>query len=455
MTTSTITEDLPREGQKLENSPVEFNKLIERVKTKQITVGVIGLGYVGLPLSLVFSASAVNCIGFDINDEIVAKIQSGKSHLDHMSNNQLEEVLGKNLFAATTDLERIRECDALIICVPTPLNEHLEPDLSYIEKTCVSIAPYLKPHALVCLESTTWPGTTEQIVIPLLEKHGLLKMGSDLYVAFSPEREDPGNKSYSTKTIPKLVGGCDEKSLTLAKEVYSLCIDHVVPLSHAKIAEASKLFENVFRSVNIALVNELKVIFDKMGIDVWEVINAAATKPFGFMPFYPGPGLGGHCIPIDPYYLTWKAREFGISTRFIELSGEINRSMPDWVVGKIQDTLNNFEKPLKGSKILILGLAYKPNVGDLRESPSLKLISLLERKGAIVDYYDPYIPELHKTREYPELAGHQSQKPSSKFDCFVLSTAHDEFSAEEILSLGKPIIDTRNFFPDHALVYKA
>ena len=312
-----------------------YSVLLDRIKNKQATVGVIGLGYVGLPLSLVFAEAGVKTLGFDIEIEKIENIHSGKSYFDHIEDKRIQETVEKQKFSATVDFKRAGECDVLLICVPTPLTSHLEPDLTYVEKTCTSIAPYLKPHTLVCLESTTWPGTTEEVVGPLLEKCGLLKRGKDLYLAFSPEREDPGNADYGTKNISKLVGGSDAKSLELAVMLYSLSINKVIPLSSTRVAEAAKLLENIFRSVNIAMVNELKVVFDKMGINIWEVIQGAATKPFGFMPFWPGPGLGGHCIPIDPFYLTWKAKEFGINTRFIELAGEINRAMPSWVVGAI------------------------------------------------------------------------------------------------------------------------
>ncbi len=428
---------------------------LERIRTRQITVGVIGLGYVGLPLSLVFAEAGVKTVGFDIDESKIRAIANKKSYFRHISDERLDGPVGKKMFSATARFERVAECDALIICVPTPLTHHLEPDLRYIRETCEAIAPYLRPHTLVSLESTTWPGTTVEIVQPILERLGNVKVGRDLYLCFSPEREDPGNPSYGTRTIPKLVGGVDKKSLELAHALYALAITEVVPLSSTQVAESAKLFENIFRCVNIALVNELKVIFDKMGIDVWEVIKAAETKPFGFMPFWPGPGLGGHCIPIDPFYLTWKAKESGVSTRFIELAGEINRSMPKWVIEKVQDCLNTFSKPVRGSRILILGLAYKPNIDDLRESPSLELITLLEQKGAIVDYHDPLIPEIPRTREHADLAGRKSHEPSAKYDCFILATDHKCFSPEKFLAVGVPIVDTRNMLPKHKLVFAA
>ncbi len=320
---------------------------IDRIKAKEVTVGIIGLGYVGFPLALVFAEAGVKVIGFDIDENKVKAIAEGKSYIRHINHSRLQEVRKNHRFSATGNYQHAAECDALIICVPTPLDHHLEPDLKFIVQTAEAIAPHLQPHTLVSLESTTWPGTTEEVVLPILEAHGRVKLGKDLYLCFSPEREDPGNKSYGTKNIPKLVGGADPQSLEMAIALYSLAIEHVIPLSSTRVAETAKLFENIFRSVNIALVNELKIICEPMGIDVWEVIHAAGTKPFGFMPFWPGPGLGGHCIPIDPFYLTWKAKEYGVRTRFIELAGEINRAMPRYVVGKVQDCLNSYSKALK------------------------------------------------------------------------------------------------------------
>lgn len=420
---------------------------LDRIKNKNITVGIVGLGYVGLPLSFVFAEADVNVIGFDIDESKIASIHACRSYIKHIDHGRLEAVVKKGTFTATNDFSQIALCDAVIICVPTPLDHHLEPDLSYIIHTTEAMAPYIQPHTLVSLESTTWPGTTEEVVQPILEAKGKTQLGKDLYLCFSPEREDPGNKNYNTKTIPKLVGGANKESLELAVALYALAIDHVVPLSSTRVAESAKLFENIFRSVNIALVNELKVICEPMGIDVWEVIKAAGTKPFGFMSFWPGPGLGGHCIPIDPYYLTWKAKEFNVRTRFIELAGEINRSMPNYVVTKVQDCLNDEGKPLKGARILILGLSYKADIDDMRESPSLELIHLLERKGAQVDYHDPYIPKIGESREYKDLAGRTSQPLSNKYDCFLISTVHSCFKADEILSHHVPVVDTRNFIP--------
>lgn len=428
---------------------------LERIQQKKVTVGIVGLGYVGFPLSLVFAEAGVRVIGFDIDPNKIASISKGESYIHHINHGRLKKVRDFNLFSATSDYKEVELCDAIIICVPTPLDHHLEPDLRYIVETSEAIAPHLQPHTLVSLESTTWPGTTEEVVQPILEAKGTLKLGENLYLCFSPEREDPGNKNFGTKNIPKLVGGANPKSLELACALYHLAIDKVVSLSSTRVAETAKLFENIFRSINIALVNEMKIICEPMNIDVWEVIKAAGTKPFGFMPFWPGPGLGGHCIPIDPFYLTWKAKEYGIRTRFIELAGEINRSMPHYVISKVQDCLNTFGKPVKGSRILILGLAYKSDVDDMRESPSLELIHLLEKKGASVDYHDPFFEEIGMTREYRHLAGRKHQPLSSQYDCFILATKHSSFSAEEILSHNVPIIDTRNFFPKSEKVFQA
>lgn len=428
---------------------------LEKIHQRSVIVGIVGLGYVGLPLSLVFAEAGIQVIGFDIDMGKIDAINEGRSYIKHLNHGRVGDAVGTGKFHATNNFSHIDRCDAVLICVPTPIDHHLEPDLKYIISTAESIAPHLSPHTLVSLESTTWPGTTEEVLLPILEKSGRVKLGETLYLAFSPEREDPGNKAYNTQNIPKLVGGTNEDSLNIAVALYRLAIEKVVPLSSTRSAETAKLFENIFRSVNIALVNELKIICDHMGIDVWEVIRAAATKPFGFMPFWPGPGLGGHCIPVDPFYLTWKAKEFGVHTRFIELAGEINRSMPRYVIDKVQDCLNDHGKPLKGSRILLLGLAYKSDVDDMRESPSLELIRRLEQKGAIVNYHDSYLPEICMTREYPELAGRKSSEISDQYDCIVLATAHSTLSKESVLSLGIPIVDTRNFFPKSKLVYPA
>lgn len=426
---------------------------LSKIKKKQVTVGVIGLGYVGLPLSLAFAEAGINVVGFDIDHEKIEALKKGKSYIRYIPGKQIKAV--SKSFSVTDNFIRVNECDAVIICVPTPLTTHLEPDLGFIRQTCETIAPHIKPHTLVVLESTTYPGTTDEVVRPLLETKGSCKVGVDLYLAFSPEREDPGNPNYGTKTIPKLVGGANAESLELAAALYATAVQEIVPLRSTQVAEAAKILENVFRSVNIAMVNELKIIFDRMGIDVWEVIEAAGTKPFGYMPFFPGPGLGGHCIPIDPFYLTWKAKEYGISTRFIELAGEINRAMPQFVIGKVQDCLNDFGKPVKGAKILILGLTYKPGVADIRESPSLELMTLLEAKGAKVDFTDPLVEEIPSTRQYGPLMGRKSVDPTSKYDCFILSTAHKQFDVDDLVKLKVPVVDTRHHFPNHDLVFRA
>lgn len=422
------------------------------IADRRAVIGVIGLGYVGLPLALTFAESGFAVRGFDTDPAKLPKLAAGVSYFRHIPD---ARIAAAHSFSATGNLALIAHCDAVIICVPTPLDDHLQPDLRFIEDTCRNIAPFLREGALVVLESTTWPGTTVEIVKPLIEAGSGKLVGKGLHLAFSPEREDPGNVSFSTRTIPKLVGGVDELSRELAVALYATAIDQVVPVSSTQVAEMAKLFENIFRGVNIALVNELKMMLDPMGIDVWEVIRAAATKPFGFMPFQPGPGLGGHCIPLDPFYFAWKAKEFGLNARFIELAGEINRSMPAWVVGKIQDCLNEYGKALKGSRVLLLGLAYKPNVDDMRESPALTLLKLLEQKGAAVAYHDPHIPVLPPSRDHGDIAGRISQPLSSQYDCFVVVTAHGDFVAEEILRHAVPVIDTRHLLPAGPLVFRA
>jgi len=431
--------------------PISF----ENIRDKSVTVGVIGMGYVGLPLSLAFTEAGVNVIGFDVDTGKIEKLNRGESYFKHFNGDRVSKAIESGKLRATDDFSMVDKCGAVLICVPTPLDQHLEPDLRYVTETCHTIAPHLRPETLVSLESTTWPGTTEEVIKKILEEETPLRCGKDLYLAYSPEREDPGNKSFNTQTIPKLVGGVDEESGKLAAALYELAVTKVVTVSGARVAEAAKLFENIFRSVNIALVNELKIICEPMGLNACEVIEAAATKPFGFMPFWPGPGLGGHCIPIDPFYLTWKAKEFGISTKFIELAGEINRSMPHYVTGKVQDCLNEQGKALKGAKILILGLAYKSDIDDMRESPSLELIRLLEEKGAQVDYHDPHIPKIGPTREYSDLEGRESQPIGGSYDCLLFATKHSCFDAEEIAALNVPTVDTRNFLPEKPHIYRA
>jgi UDP-N-acetyl-D-glucosamine dehydrogenase len=431
------------------------NEIIQKITKKDFVVGVIGMGYVGLPIVLCFIEKGFRSIGFDIDSHKVDSLNQGKSYIMHIPSERINKAVSSKLFGATTDFKKIEECDAILIAVPTPLNKKREPEMEYIIKTCEAIAPHLKKGQLVVLESTTYPGTTVEVMIPILEKSGL-KADQDFYVAFSPEREDPNNPNFTTETIPKVVGATSPEGLEIADLVYKQIVVRTVPVSSTQVAEATKLMENIFRSVNIALVNELKVTFMKMGIDIWEVIDAAKTKPFGYMPFYPGPGLGGHCIPIDPFYLTWKAREYGVNTRFIELAGEINTSMPDFVVQRAMEVLNESGKPLKGSKILILGLAYKANVDDDRESPSYFLMEKLEAKGAIVDYNDPFVPVIKPTREHPHYIGKKSVPITGKYDLILISTAHDEYKKLDLMSLNVPILDTRNLIGEkHPLVHKA
>jgi UDP-N-acetyl-D-glucosamine dehydrogenase len=417
--------------------------LLQKLDNKSFVVGVIGLGYVGLPLLHCFVEKGFRSIGFDIDSSKVDSLAKGKSYIKHISSERIQHAVASGRFNVTSDFSRLKECDAILIAVPTPLNKNREPDMSFIVATCEAIARHIRKGQLVVLESTTYPGTTEEVMVPILEKSGL-KVDQDFYVAFSPEREDPNNLNYTTETIPKVVGSTSPDGLAVADLLYKQIVVRTVPVSSVKVAEATKLMENIFRSVNIALVNELKVTFMKMGIDVWEVVEAAKTKPFGFMPFYPGPGLGGHCIPIDPFYLTWKAREYGVTTKFIELAGEINTAMPDFVVSRVMEALNDAGKPLKGAKILMLGLAYKANVDDDRESPSYHLMEKLEEKGALVSYNDPYIPVIRHTREFPKFAGRKSAEISNAFDLILVATAHGEYRKINFEQFTVPVVDTRN-----------
>ncbi|HBR18929.1 MAG: UDP-N-acetyl-D-glucosamine dehydrogenase [Planctomycetes bacterium GWC2_45_44] len=408
-------------------------------------VGIVGMGYVGLPLAREFIIRGAKVIGFDINEKNVKRLNAGQSPLKHIPSSDIADMVKSGRFVTTTNMTLMSKPDALIICVPTPLTENREPDMTYIVITCETIAKYLRKGQLVSLESTTYPGTTREVMKPILEKSGL-KAGKDFYMAFSPEREDPGNKNFRTATIPKVVGGYDKKSLAVALDIYKYAIDKTVPVSSCDVAEAAKILENTYRCVNIAMVNELKQLFDRMGIDVWEVINAAGTKPFGFQKFYPGPGLGGHCIPIDPFYLTWRARQFGMQTKFIELAGEINTAMPHYVVQRTLEAMNDRKKSLKGSKVLVLGLAYKKDIDDVRESPSLELIELLRDKGAAVDFNDPYISETHKQRKY-DLK--MKSKPLSvamlkKYDAVVIATDHSCYDYKWIVKNSKLVVDSRN-----------
>jgi UDP-N-acetyl-D-glucosamine dehydrogenase len=419
--------------------------LKQKIDQKQAKVGVIGLGYVGLPLLIEFVQGGFTCIGFDIDEKKVSFLQKKKSYIKHISEQKISELIGSGRFEATVDFSRIPEVDCIIVAVPTPLDKHQQPDLSYILNTSESISRHLRKGQLVVLESSTWPGTTEEAMKPVLEKSGL-KCREDFYLAFSPEREDPNNPKYSTKTIPKVVGANDTYSLACAKALYDAVIVRTIPVSSSQAAEATKLLENIFRSVNIALVNEMKMILDKMGIDVWEVIDAASTKPFGYMPFYPGPGLGGHCIPIDPFYLTWKAREYDMPTRFIELAGEINTQMPYYVVNRIADALNLHQKSIKGATVLILGAAYKKDVDDVRESPTLKLIEILEDKGAEVDYNDPFIPKMPHVRKYHYEMQSVELTPENlgKYDVILISTDHSSYDYQKIVNHARLVVDTRN-----------
>lgn len=417
--------------------------LIDRIQQNKAIIGVVGLGYVGLPLVLAYAAKGISAMGFDIDSSKIDHIDAGTSYIKHIPTSAVSMARASGKLDATADFSRIKECDAIILCVPTPLDEHLEPDLSYVTDTLDSVVPHLKAGQVLSLESTTYPGTTEEEVVTRVEAAGFI-VGQDIFVVYSPEREDPGNPKFTATNIPKVVGGHTPACLAAGEALYGAAFDQIVPVSSTQIAEMTKLVENIYRSVNIGLVNELKIAADKMGIDIWEVIRAASTKPFGFTPFYPGPGLGGHCIPIDPFYLTWKAREYGVHTRFIELAGEINRSMPEYVVRKVADALNEESKSLKGSKILILGLAYKPNVDDDRESPSYVLIQKLEAHGATVDYNDPFVPVIPRTREHAVYAGRKSVEISDSYDCLLLSTHHHPYIDFDFSQFLCPLVDTRN-----------
>jgi UDP-N-acetyl-D-glucosamine dehydrogenase len=422
--------------------------LRRRLIGRDATVGVIGLGYVGLPLVLAVATAGFRVMGFDIDPEKVAELNAGRSYIRHIPDAAIAGLRSERAFRAFTDFAALSHVDAVLICVPTPLTRHREPDLSFIVGTAESIAPHLRRGQLIVLESTTYPGTTRDVVRPILERSGL-KSGIDFFLAYSPEREDPGNTQYSTTKIPKVVGGDGGMALKLAQALYDQFVAGTVTVSSPEAAEAVKLTENIFRAVNIALVNELKVVYDAMGIDVWEVIKAAATKPFGFMPFYPGPGLGGHCIPIDPFYLTWKAREYGVSTRFIELAGEINTAMPRYVVERLQSALNaRSGKGLKGTRVLILGVAYKKNVADVRESPTLKLMQMLEAQGASCVYHDPFVPEIPRSREHPEFAGRRSvdltAAEAQRCGAALICTDHDGVDYRLLVAHCPLVVDTRN-----------
>lgn len=424
-------------------------KLIDKLNNKTAVIGIVGLGYVGLPLLIRYSNVGFNVIGFDIDAEKVSLLKNGQSYIEHIHSSDIQESLQQG-FDPTNEFNRIDECDAIIMCVPTPLNKYREPDLSYIVNTMNTITPYLRKGQVLSLESTTYPGTTEEELMPRIQEQ-LFEVGQDVFLVYSPEREDPGNLNFNTQSIPKIVGGQTAACLEVGIALYDSVINEVIPVSSTKVAEMTKLLENIHRAVNIGLVNEMKVIADKMGVDIFEVVDAAATKPFGFTPYYPGPGLGGHCIPIDPFYLTWKAREYGVSTHFIELAGEVNQKMPEYVVSKIVDGLNDAGKSLNSSKILVLGIAYKRNVDDMRESPSVEIMEFLRSKGANVEYSDPHVPVFPKMREHTfNLESISLNKHTlESYDAVVLATDHDKFDYDLILENATLIIDTRGKFRGH------
>jgi UDP-N-acetyl-D-glucosamine dehydrogenase len=421
-----------------------------KIESGTAVVGVIGLGYVGLPLAAAFHRAGFPVLGFDVDPRKIELLRRGENYLKHLGPGMVAEMRKAGRFDATADFSRLGEADAVISCVPTPLGRHLEPDLSYVERTADDIARTLRPQQLVVLESTTYPRTTREVMLPRFEARGL-KCGVDFYLAYSPEREDPGRKDHNTQSIPKLVGGIDPRSGEVATALYRKAIRQVIPVSTAEVAESAKLLENIYRAVNIALVNEMKMILTALGIDVWEVIRAASTKPFGFQAFYPGPGLGGHCIPIDPFYLTWKAREVGHTTRFIEVAGEVNRAMPEYVVSRLSLALNERGKSVKGSRVLVLGLAYKPDVDDVRESPSFELIDKLEHLGASVDYNDPHVPATHYMRHWGDL-GKKSVSLTSEtlrgYDCVLIATHHSAYDWQMVADHARLVVDTRNALKD-------
>jgi UDP-N-acetyl-D-glucosamine dehydrogenase len=423
--------------------------LHQKIDSASAVVGVIGLGYVGLPLLHAFHRAGFPVIGFDVDDRKIQALKRGENYLKHLGEGMVREMTSAGRFDSTTDFARLGECDAIISCVPTPLGKHLEPDLSYVEQTAQDIARTLRKGQLIVLESTTYPRTTREIMLPRFVARGLT-CGTDFYLAYSPEREDPGRKDFSTQTIPKLVGGIDPASGEVAVALYRKAVKQVIPVSSAEVAEAAKLLENIYRAVNIALVNEMKMVLTAMGIDVWEVIRAASSKPFGFQAFYPGPGLGGHCIPIDPFYLTWKAREVGMPTRFIELAGAVNHHMPEYVVQRTILALNDRGRAAKGARILVLGLAYKPDVDDVRESPSFELIEKLEALGAHVDYHDPHVPQTHKMRHHDlhMTSVEFTPKALASYDCVLVATHHAWYDWQKVADNAKLIVDTRNALRD-------
>ncbi|MFL1406155.1 nucleotide sugar dehydrogenase [Marinobacter sp. M1N3S26] len=424
--------------------------LLGKFSDRKAVIGVVGLGYVGLPLVLRYSSVGYRVIGLDIDEAKVARLNAGRSYIEHISDEKVAAARDAG-FEGTTDFSSAAECDALILCVPTPLNKYREPDISYVVNTTEALRPYFREGQVISLESTTYPGTTEEELLPRIE-NDYLTVGENIFLVYSPEREDPGNPDFETRTIPKVVGGHTPNCLEVGVALYGQAIDRVVPVSSTKAAEMTKLLENIHRAVNIGLVNEMKIVADRMGIDLFEVIDAAATKPFGFTAYYPGPGLGGHCIPIDPFYLTWKAREYGLHTRFIELSGEINKAMPEYVVGKVMDGLNDAGRALKGSKVLVLGIAYKKNVDDMRESPSVEIMEILEQKGAVVSYSDPHVPVFPEMREHHfDLSSVElSEQALSEYDAVILATDHDRFDYDLIKSAARLIIDSRGKYRETA-----
>lgn len=421
--------------------------LINKIKNKKSTIGIVGLGYVGLPLALRYSDEGHNVLGFDIDNEKIAKIKDGQSYIEHIPSAAISKAVKSGLFSATNDFKNISNVDSIILCVPTPLNKYREPDLSYVLDTTDACVPYLRKGQVLSLESTTYPGTTEEELLPRVQKNGL-KVGEDFFLLFSPEREDPGNQNFSTKTIPKVCGGHTPACLEVGMALYGAVIDKVVPVTSTRAAEMTKLLENIHRAVNIGLVNEMKMVADKMNIDIHEVIDAAATKPFGFVAYRPGPGWGGHCIPIDPFYLTWKAREYGVHTKFIELCGEINNAMPGWVIKKLAKALNERQKSINGSKVLVLGISYKKNIDDMRESPSVQLMEKLREDGAILSYSDPHVPIFPKMREHKfDLKSVPATVENIKtFDCVIVATDHDKFDYDMIMKNAKLIVDTRGVY---------
>ena len=424
-----------------------LSSFIKNTDDKTLTVGVIGLGYVGLPLVLSYAAKGYYVTGFDVDLKKISALEAGESYIKHIDSGPIAEYVADGRIKATSDFEKISEVDAIIICVPTPLSAHREPDLSYIEATLDAIVPYLKSGQLVSLESTTYPGTTLEVVKPRIES-GELEVGKSIFLVFSPEREDPGNENFAGPIIPKVLGGVSEECLKRGLALYGAIYAEVVPVSSPSVAEFTKLLENIYRAVNIGLVNEMKIVASAMGVDIWEVIEAAKTKPFGFTAFYPGPGLGGHCIPIDPFYLTWKAREYGLHTRFIELAGEINRSIPEYVIEQTTGALNKLKKPVNGSRVLLIGLAYKSNVDDMRESPTFELMDLLNERGALVSYHDPHIAKIMPTREHEDWTGLESvewnQENISSQDCVIIATKHDACDFNQLAQWAPCIVDTRN-----------